>query len=105
MTAGQTRQFKRDYAKLTRSERQLFRAAVKKFVAPLGTTPPSDPAEPQVRELNDHPGFFEMQFSADARAIYTFGRAVRRAQPHVIWSRIGSGDTLDKPPAFCNPTD
>jgi len=98
-------QFKRDYAKLTQSERQLFRAAVKKFVTPLGTTPPSELGAPQLRELGDHPGFFEMRFGDDARAIYTFGQAVRRGQPHVIWCRIGSGDTLDKPPVFCNPGD
>ncbi|HET6869581.1 MAG TPA: hypothetical protein VFH80_26955 [Solirubrobacteraceae bacterium] len=98
-------QFKRDYATLTQSERQLFRAAVKKFVSPLGTTPPSDPGETQLRELSDHPGFFEMRFGADTRAIYTFGQAVRRGQPHVIWCRIGTGDTLEQPPAFCNPND
>ncbi|HUA05509.1 MAG TPA: hypothetical protein VMB27_16505 [Solirubrobacteraceae bacterium] len=96
-------QFKRDYAKLTQSERQLFRAAVKKFVTPLGTTPPSEPGQPQLRELSEHPGFFEMRFGADARAIYTFGDAIRRGQPHVIWCRVGRGATLDKPPAFCNP--
>src|SRR5947209_661839 len=33
-------QFKRDYTKLTRQQRELFRAAVKKFIAPLSTTPP-----------------------------------------------------------------
>jgi hypothetical protein len=98
-------QFKRDYAKLTQSERQLFRAAVKQFVAPLATTPPSDPGEPRVRELGDHPGFFEMRFGTDTRAIYTFGHAVRLGQPHVIWCRIGTSGTLDKPPAFCNPGD
>jgi hypothetical protein len=97
-------QFKRDYAKLTPSDRQLFRAAVKKFVAPLGTTPPSDSGAPQVRELSDHPGFVEMRFGAASRAIYTFGQAVRRGQPHVIWCRVGSGDTLDKPPAVCSPS-
>jgi hypothetical protein len=98
-------QFKRDYASLTQSERQLFRSAVKKFVSPLGTTPPSDSGEPQLRELSDHPGFFEMRFGAGTRAIYTFGEAVRRGQPHVIWCRIGNGDTLDQPPGFCNPSD
>lgn len=36
-------QFKRDYAKLSPPHRQMFRAAVKKFVAPLSTTPPGDP--------------------------------------------------------------
>jgi hypothetical protein len=35
-----------------------------------------------------------------ARAIYTFGRAIRAAQPHVIWCRIGTGDALDKPPGL-----
>jgi hypothetical protein len=98
-------QFKRDYAKLAPPQRQLFRAAVKKFVAPLSTTPPGEPGEPLVRELRDHPGFFEMRFGGGARAIYTFGPAVRRGQPHVIWCRIGGGDALDKPPAICNPSD
>ena len=84
---------------------ERFRAAVKKFVAPLSTTPPGEPGQPFVRELQDHPGFFEMRFGGGARAIYTFGQEVRRGQPHVIWCRIGIGDALDKPPAICNPTD
>jgi hypothetical protein len=98
-------QFKRDYAKLTPSERQLFRAAVKRFVSPLATTPPSDPGAVQLRELGDHPGFYELRFGADTRAIYTFGQAVRPGQPHVIWCRIGSTDTLDMHPAVCIPSD
>lgn len=97
-------QFKRDYAKLTPSQRQLFRAAAKKLVAPLSTTPPGDPGEPLVRELKELPGFFELRFDRDTRAIYTFGQAVRWSQPHVIWCRIGSGDELDRPPAICDPT-
>jgi hypothetical protein len=98
-------QFKRDYAKLTQSDRQLFRSAVKQFVSPLGTTPPGAPGEAQVRQLTEHPGFFELRFGTDARAIYTFGQAIRRGEPHVIWCRIGRGEALDKPPAFCNPSD
>jgi hypothetical protein len=98
-------QFKRDYAKLPPPERQRFQAAVKKFVAPLGTTPPEDIGEPLVRELADHPGYFELRFGEATRAIYTFGQAVRPGQPHVIWCRIGSDDALDKPPAFCAPSN
>lgn len=98
-------QFKRDYAKLPLRERQLFRAAVKKFVAPLSTTPPNVTDGPIVRELENHPGYFELRFGTGTRAIYTFGQAVRRGQPHVIWCRIGSDDALDKPPAFCDPID
>jgi hypothetical protein len=96
-------QFKRDYVKLTPSQRELFRAAVKKFVAPLSTTPPGDVGQPLVRELREQPGFFEMRFAKETRAIYTFGTAVRRGQPHVVWCRIGSDDALDKPPTICNP--
>ena len=95
-------QFKRDYARLTPTQRQLFRSAVRKLIEPLSTTPPTDPGEPLVRELKEHKGFFELRFAADARAIYTFGEAVRRGQPHVIWCRIGSDDALEKPPAFCD---
>jgi hypothetical protein len=98
-------QFKRDYALLTPPQRQLFRAAVKKFVAPLSTTPPDDSGGPFVQELKDHPGFFELRFSRDTGAIYTFGRAIRQGQPHVIWCRIGTDDLLDKPRAICNPVD
>jgi hypothetical protein len=98
-------QFKRDYAKLTPPERQLFRAAVKKFVAPFSTTPPGDFGEPLVRELTEHPGYYELRFAADIRAIYTFGQAIRRGQPHVVWCRIGSNDELDQPPAICGPSN
>jgi hypothetical protein len=97
-------QFKRDYAKLTPPQRQLFKAAVKKLVAPLSTTPPSAPGETLVRELNDHPGFFELRFGPDTRAIYTFGQAVRLGQPHLIWCRVGTDAALDQPPAFCDPS-
>jgi hypothetical protein len=98
-------QFKRDYAQLTPPQRQLFRAAAKKFVAPLSTTPPGDLGAPLVRELKEHPGFFELRLDRDTRAIYTFGRALRQGQPHVIWCRVGGDDALDKPPAICDPVN
>jgi hypothetical protein len=96
-------QFKRDYAGLTPRHRQLFRAALRKLVAPLSTGAPGDTMGPLVRELKEHPGFFELRFDTDARAIYTFGRAVRPGQPHVILCRIGTGDALDRSPDICNP--
>ena len=98
-------QFKRDYAKLTASQRELFRAAVKKFVAPFSTTPPGDVGEPLVRELREHPGYYELRFARETRAIYTFGQAIRRGQPHVVWCRIGNDAALDQPPLICSPTD
>jgi hypothetical protein len=96
-------QFKRDYARLTQPQRRLFHAAVKAFVAPLGTNSTGASGQAMVQELRQHPGFFELRFDRDARAIYTFGRALRNGQPHVIWCRVGSDDALDKQPAHCNP--
>jgi mRNA-degrading endonuclease YafQ of YafQ-DinJ toxin-antitoxin module len=89
-------QFKRDYRKLTREQRERFRAAAKKVIAPLSTTPPGEPTQPLVRELQGHPGFFEVYVDRDTRAVYTFGQAVRPGQPHIIWCRIGGQDALDK---------
>jgi hypothetical protein len=97
-------QFKRDYVKLTPSQRERFRAAVKKFVAPFSTTPLDDVGEPLVRELKEHPGYFELRFAKDTRAVYTFGQAIRRGQPHVVWCRIGTDAALDQPPIICSPT-
>jgi hypothetical protein len=96
-------QFKRDYAKLTPPQRDQFRAAVKTFVAPFSTMPPGDFRHPLIRELKEHPGYYELQFAPDTRAIYTFGEAIRRGQPHVVWCRIGSDAVLDQPPVICTP--
>jgi hypothetical protein len=89
-------QFKRDYAKLTPGQRQQFRAAAKKAIAPLSTTPPGDIRRPLVKELDGHSGFWELWFDRDLRAVYTFGQSVRKDQPHVIWCRIGSENARDK---------
>jgi hypothetical protein len=97
-------QFKRDYEKLTQSQRDRFRAAVKMFVAPFSTGPLPDVGGALIRELRDHPGFYELRLDADTRAIYTFGVAIRRGQPHVVWCRIGSDEVLDQPPAVCGPS-
>jgi hypothetical protein len=97
-------QFKRDYEKLAKPQRDRFRAAVKKFVAPFSTTPLPEVDEALVRELRDHPGFYELRVDGDTRAIYTFGDAIRRGQPHVVWCRIGSDEVLDQHPAVCGPT-
>jgi hypothetical protein len=89
-------QFKHDYRRLTSEQRTRFRAAAKKVIAPMSTTPPGEPTQPLVRELQGHPGFFEVYVDRDTRAVYTFGQAVRQGQPHIIWCRIGAQDALDK---------
>jgi hypothetical protein len=89
-------QFKRDYRKLTPDQRTRFRAAAKQVIAPLSTTPPGEAGRPLIRELPDHPGFYEVRIDRHTRAVYTFGRAVRTGQPHIIWCRIGGEEALEK---------
>jgi hypothetical protein len=89
-------QFKRDYRKLTPEQRERFRAAAKKVIAPLSTMPPGEPDRPLVTELERHPGFYELYVDRETRAVYTFGPAVRKGQPHIIWCRVGGDDELDK---------
>jgi hypothetical protein len=95
-TFNRLAQFKRDYAKLTLPQRELFREAAKRFIAPLTTTHPGVLGEPSVWELPDHPGFFELPLDRDLHAVFTFGRAVRQSEPHVIWCRIGGTEVLDR---------
>lgn len=89
-------QFKRDYRKLTPDQRTRFRAAAKQVIAPLSTTPPGAAGRPLIRELPDHPRFYELQVDRNTRAVYTFGPAVRTGQPHIIWCRIGGEEALEK---------
>jgi hypothetical protein len=89
-------QFKRDYVNLTVRQREQFRAAAKKFVAPLSTTPPGELGQSLVREVKGHPGFWELRIDRELRAIYTFGTSIRQGQPHVIWCRVGAEDALDR---------
>ena len=58
-----------------------------------------------MREIKDHPGYFELRFGNGTRAIYTFGRAVRPGQAHLVWCRIGTDDALDQPPTICATVD
>lgn len=89
-------QFKRDYRKLTAEQRRAFRAAAKKMIAPLSSTPPGEPGRALVRDVPGHPGYLELYIDRNTRAVYTFGQAVRRGQPHIIWCRIGGEEALDK---------
>src|SRR5206468_1307424 len=90
-------QFKRDYRNLTKEQRERFRAAARRVIAPLSTTPPGEPTQmPLVRDLEGHPGFFELYVDRNTRGVYTFGPAVRHGQPHIVWCRIGGEEALDK---------
>lgn len=93
-------QFKRDFRKLTPEQCERFRAAARKLIAPLSSTPRGSPGAPLVRELQEHPGFFDLRVDEGTRAVYTFGAPVRTGQPHIIWCRIGGAEALEKSTAI-----
>jgi len=89
--------FKREYRKLTPEQQARFRVAVMKLVAALKADPPGLPGEPLVKALSGRRGVYELRFSPDGRATFTFGPPARGNQPHIIWRRIGDHSVLSDP--------
>lgn len=85
--------FLRQYCNLTPEQRKAFRAALRKFIADLRSE--SFRAGLRVRAVQGlPPGFFEMTWAADGRAIFRYGPEVRAGEPHIIWYAVGSHGIL-----------
>lgn len=91
-----TRRFERDYANLTREQREAFREAVRKFVEDLekGT---GFRRSLRVKGVRGAEGVFEMTWAPNGRATFQFGSPVSPDEPHVVWRRCGSHDVFDAP--------
>lgn len=93
MKFERTASFKRDWRKLSESERALFRAAVRSFVpaaAAFVSVGASWPAGLRVKSVAGARGVFEMTWSfsgPDGRA--TFEWTEIDGEPAVRWRRIG----------------
>jgi len=95
-TYDRAARFNRDYASLSRDEPHLFLTAVGKFVADLSAGRGFRPGL-RVKGVQGHPGVFELTWSDDGRATFSFGRSIRETEPHVIWRRVGTHDVLRNP--------
>lgn len=86
-------QFDRDYAALTRDQRQAFRATVEKFVADLerGTFR----AGLRVKGITSARGIFELTWGPNGRATFEYGTPIREGEQHIVWRRVGTHDVLD----------
>ena len=85
--------FLRQYRNLSPEQRRAFQSALGKFVADLrsGSFRPGL----RVRAVQGlPPGFFEMTWGPDGRAIFRFGPEVKPGEPHVIWYAIGTHTIL-----------
>ena len=97
-----TDSFDRDYARLTRSEQKLFRAALLEFVPACNrfAANPAEkwPASLRVKDVEGAPGIWETTWSfsgPDGRA--TFEWAKVKGSLGVRWRRIGSHSIFKSP--------
>jgi hypothetical protein len=50
-----------------------------------------------VHQIADHPGIYELRYSARGRATFSYGSTARGADAHVIWRRIGGHEIYREP--------
>lgn len=86
--------FKRQLNRLTPQERAAFDTAVAKFVHDLksvGFRPGL-----RVKKYRRVPGWWEMTWADDGRALFRYGEPVKPGHVHVIWLRIGGHEIFDE---------
>lgn len=87
--------FRREWAKLGRSEREAFIRARRRFVEGLS----SGRLHPRLRvkRVQGHAGVWEITWAPDGRATFHYGDEVRPGEPHIVWRRIGDHSILNEP--------
>lgn len=87
--------FVRDFARLSREEKQAFRTAVAPFLQDL----PSRRFRVglRVRDVEGAPGVWEMTWAIDGRATFPYGPEVHAGESYIIWRRVGSHDIFAHP--------
>ena len=83
------REFVEEWEQLTPSQQAAFLAAVTQFVDDLASGGGFRNGL-RVKGVRGADGVFEMTWAADGRATFHYGRAIVRAEPHVVWRRVGS---------------
>jgi hypothetical protein len=88
--------FRTDYKQLTHEQRQAFKAAVRQFVEDLKRGQGFRPGL-RVKGVRIRKGVFEMTWSGDGRATFSYGTSPHPGDVHIIWRRIGGHDILQNP--------
>lgn len=101
MKYQRTERFISDYQRLSPSERELFRRAVRemnKAYEQGQTWPPSGPASLRIRQLRGAPGVWEMTWSftgPPGRATFEVMRV--DGEPAIKWRRLGGHEIFGEP--------
>jgi hypothetical protein len=88
-TYERTPLFLRDWQHLSQAEKDEFLAMVRQFVFALKQGPPL-PNGLHVKDFRSVSGWFEIRWSGDGRALFSYGSEVREGEVHIIWHRVGS---------------
>jgi len=90
-THEESLRFLADYAKLSPAQQAAFRRATQLFREGLATGEfhPSL----RVKGFKSEPGWYEMSWAPDGRALWAYGNPVRsNTGPHIVWLRVGTHD-------------
>ena len=81
--------FEASWQKLTREQQAAFRTVVLEAFEP-DLVAPNHPFRRtlRVRSVAGHPGLFEMTWSHNGRATFSYGPEREAGQPHVVWQDI-----------------
>lgn len=85
--------FDRDFAALSDTQKEAFRAAVRKFVSDLERGHGFRRGL-RVKGVRGAPGLFELTWADDGRATFSYGVSRLEGEPHIVWHRVGTHDVL-----------
>ncbi|MBC9711885.1 hypothetical protein H9Y04_04785 [Streptomyces sp. TRM66268-LWL] len=90
------RHFLRDWKGLTAEQKVAFLVAIAQFVADLraGT---GFRRGLRVKKMQGYDDVWEMSWAPDGRATFHYGPSVTDGEPHVVWRRIGTHSTFNRP--------
>ncbi len=96
-TYGLSRQFLREFERLTPADQVRFMRAVHQLVAALGSQSPAFPPGLRVKRVKGAPDIWELSWAPDGRATFRYGEEIKLGEAHVIWRRVGKHSILDAP--------
>lgn len=88
--------FARDFDALTADQQAAFLATIAQLVEDLRGEKGFRKGL-RVKGVKGAAGIFEMTWADDGRATFEYGEPVRKAEPHVVWRRVGTHTIFKEP--------
>ena len=95
-TYDKEQRFLRDWAILSPEQRRHFMDAVGNMVLDL-TLGLGFRAGLRIKGVQGHPGVFEMTWSPNGRATFSYGTSPHAGDVHIVWRRIGGHEIFKNP--------